>query len=110
MIEDKVKKVLFAGLGGIVITGEKLETLKNKLMKENKMSEKEAKSFIQDLVDAGEGQWKDFEKSVKEMVRKRLDRMDVPDRKELEELRARVDSLEKRLAAIENPPPETSTE
>ena len=103
MIEDKVKKVLLAGLGGIVVTGDKLEAMKKKLVKENKMSEKEAKSLIDELVEAGEGQWKEFEKSAKEMLRKRLDSMNVPDRKELEVLKARVDNLERRLSALESP-------
>jgi polyhydroxyalkanoate synthesis regulator phasin len=107
MLEDKVKKVLLAGLGGIVITGDKLEALKNKLVKENKMSEKEAKSLIDELVEAGEGQWKEFEKSAKEMVRKRLDSVDVPDRKELDELKARIDNLERRVSALEIPPLKT---
>ena len=103
MIEEKVKKFLFAGLGGVVITGDKLEGLRKKLVKENKMSEKEAKSLIEELVEAGEGQWKEFEKSAKEMLRKRLDSMDVPDRKELAKLKDRVDSLERRVSALENP-------
>ena len=107
MLEEKVKKVLMAGLGGVVVTGDKLEELKNKLVKENKMSEKEAKGLIEELVEAGEGKWKDLEKSAKEMMRKRLDSMDVPDRKELEQLKSRVDSLERRISALENPPSES---
>ena len=102
MIEERVKKVLLAGLGGVVITGEKLEALKKKLIKENKMSEKEAKGLIDELVEAGQGQWKEFEKSVKEMLRKRLDSMDVPDRGELEKLRSRVDDLERRVSVLES--------
>lgn len=106
MLEEKLRKVLLAGLGGLVITGDKLEELKKKLMKENKMSEKEAKSLIAELTEAGEGQWKEFEKSAKEMLRKRLDNMDVPDRKELEVLKARVEGLERRVSALETAPSE----
>jgi len=104
MLEEKLRKVLLAGLGGVVITGDKLEELKKKLMKENKMSEKEAKGLIDELVEAGEGQWKEFEKSAKEVLRKKLDTMDVPDRKELEVLKARVESLERRVSALEGAP------
>jgi polyhydroxyalkanoate synthesis regulator phasin len=104
MLEEKLKKILLAGLGGIVVTGDKLEELKKKLVKENKMSEKEAKGLIDELVEAGEGQWQEFEKSAKEMLRKRLDSMDVPDRKELEILKNRVESLERRVSALETVP------
>jgi polyhydroxyalkanoate synthesis regulator phasin len=109
MLEEKVKKVLLAGLGGVVITGDKLEALKKKLVKENKMSEKEAKGLIDELVEAGQGQWKEFEKSAKEMLRKRLDTMDVPNRKELDELRERIDRLEQRLNALESSAKEKPT-
>jgi polyhydroxyalkanoate synthesis regulator phasin len=104
MLEEKLRKVLLAGLGGVVITGDKLEELKKKLMKENKMSEKEAKSLIDELTEAGEGQWKEFEKSAKEVLRKKLDTMDVPNRKELEVLKARIESLEHRVSALETAP------
>jgi polyhydroxyalkanoate synthesis regulator phasin len=106
MLEETLRKVLLAGLGGVVITGDKLEELKKKLIKENKMSEKEAKGLIDELVEAGEGRWKDFEKSVKEILRKQLDSMDVPDRKELDILRDRVESLERRVSALETAPSE----
>lgn len=104
MLEEKLRKAFLATLGGVAVTGDKLEELKNKLVKENKMTEKEAKGFIDELVEAGEGRWKEFEKSVKEVIRKRLDGMDVPDRKELEELKTRIESLERRISALENPP------
>jgi polyhydroxyalkanoate synthesis regulator phasin len=104
MLEETMKKILLAGLGGVVITGEKLEALKSKLMKENKMSEREAKGLIDELTEAGETQWKEFEKTAKNTLRKQLDTMDVPDRKELEILRDRVESLERRVSALETAP------
>ncbi|MFO7461468.1 MAG: hypothetical protein R6X07_12690 [Desulfatiglandales bacterium] len=107
MLEEKLKKILLAGLGGVVVTGDKLEELKKKLIKENKMSEKEAKGLIDELVEAGEGRWKDFEKSVKEILRKQLDTMDVPDRKELEQMAVRIAILERRVSALEGPSIET---
>jgi polyhydroxyalkanoate synthesis regulator phasin len=102
MIEEILKRAFMAGLGGVVLTGDKLDALKKKLMKENKMSEKEAKGLIDGMVEAGESQWKEFESSFREMLRKRLDSMDVPDRKELEELKVRVNSLEQKFTALEN--------
>ncbi|RJR47604.1 MAG: hypothetical protein C4576_09350 [Desulfobacteraceae bacterium] len=100
MLED-IKKVLLAGLGGVVLTKDKLEEWKKRLVKENKMSEGEAKRLIDELREAGESQWKDIEKSFREMMRKRLDSMDVADQRELEKLRARVDELELRVTAME---------
>jgi polyhydroxyalkanoate synthesis regulator phasin len=98
---EELKKVLMAGLGGVVLTRDKLEEWKNRLVKENKMSEKEAKKLIDELREAGESQWKDIENSFRDMLRKRLDKMNVADQRELEKLRARVDDLELRVSALE---------
>jgi polyhydroxyalkanoate synthesis regulator phasin len=98
---DEIKKILLAGLGGVVLTKDKLEEWKKRLVKEDKMSEGEAKRLIDELREAGETQWKDIEKSFREMMRKRLDSMDVADQRELEKLRARVDQMELRLSAVE---------
>lgn len=103
MIEEIVKRAFMAGLGGVVLTSEKLDALKRKLIKENKMSEKEAKGLIDEMVEAGENQWKEYESALKEMLRKRLDAMDVPDRRELEQLKARVNNLEQRVTSLESP-------
>ena len=100
MLED-LKKALLAGLGGVVLTRDKLEEWKNRLVREKKMSEGDATRLIDDLIKAGEGQWKDFEGSLREMMKKRLEKMNVADQRELEALKARVDALELRLAALE---------
>ena len=98
---DDIKKILLAGLGGVILTKDKLEEWKKRLVKENKMSEGEAKRLIDELREAGENQWHDIEKSFREMMRKRLDSMNLADQRELEKLRARVDELELRVSAVE---------
>jgi polyhydroxyalkanoate synthesis regulator phasin len=101
---EEMKKAFLASLGGVVLTKDKLEEWRKKMVKENKMSEKESKRLIDQLVEAGEDQWRDFERSFKKMFRKSLDSIEVADRKELEELKTRVAKLETRLAALENQP------
>lgn len=100
MLED-LKKAFMAGLGGVVLTRDKLEEWKNRLVKEKKMSEGDATRLIDDLIKAGEGQWKDLEGSLRDMLKRRLEKMNVADQRELEILKARVDALESRLAALE---------
>jgi polyhydroxyalkanoate synthesis regulator phasin len=103
-ILEEMKKAFLASLGGVVLTKDKLEEWRKKIVKENKMSEKESKRLIDQLVEAGEDQWEDFEKSFKKIFRKSLDSIEVADRRELEDLKLRVANLETRLAALENPP------
>jgi polyhydroxyalkanoate synthesis regulator phasin len=106
MLLEEMKKAFLASLGGVVLTKDKLEEWRKRIVKEDKISEKESKRLIDQLVEAGEEQWKDFEKSFKKMFRKSLDSMEVADRKELEDLKLRVAELEKRLDTLEHPPTE----
>jgi len=69
MLED-IKKALLAGLGGVVLTRDKIEEWKGRLVRENRMSEGDATRLIDDLIKAGEGEWKDLEGSLREMVKK----------------------------------------
>jgi polyhydroxyalkanoate synthesis regulator phasin len=57
--------------------------------------------LTKELVETGERQWEEMDKAVTESLRKGLDKMDVGSRKQVEELKARVDNLEKRLARLE---------
>ena len=101
MLDETIKKILLAGLGGLAMTGDKLDELKKKLVKEKEMNEKEAKGLIDELVKAGEDRWDEFEKAATEKIKEKLDSMNVPDRKELDQLKTRIDSLERRIAALE---------
>lgn len=98
---DDMKRALLAGLGGVVLSRDKLEEWRKRLVKEKKMSEEESRNWIDDLVESGEKQWKDLETSFKKTLQKNLHSLDIADRKEVEGLRLRVQRLEERLSTLE---------
>ena len=98
---EKIGKGLLAGLGAVLLTKEKVEEVVRKTVKEAKLSNEDARRLTSELVETGERQWEEMDKAVTESLRKSLDKLDVGSRKELEELKARMDNLEKRLARLE---------
>ncbi len=62
---DEFKRIFLTGLGGVVLTGDKLEEWKKRLVKERKMTEKEAKSLFDEMMETGEARWKEFEKTFR---------------------------------------------
>jgi len=98
---EEMKKGLLAALGGVVLSREKLDEWRRKMVKEKRMSEEEAKGWMEELAESGEKQWKDFEKSFKKTLQKNLQGLNMADRKEVEKLRLRVKHLEERVAALE---------
>ncbi len=73
------------------------------MVKENKMSEAQARRMVAQIVETGEDRWKNFEKSFEQMLSTGLDSGDVTESGEIGELKARVDDLERLLFTMQNP-------
>jgi len=97
-----IKKGLLAGLGAAVVTKEKIQEATRLLVKEGKISTEEAEKLAEELVTGGRHQWDELQAKISEMVRKGLDSLDISSKKEFQEMRARVEQLEDRLAKLEN--------
>ena len=98
---ELLKKTLLTGIGFAVLTKEKVEEAAKKIAEECKLSEEEGKKFVDDLLKQSEETKKNLEKKVEEMVKKTLDRFDLATRKDLEEIKERVDKLEQESNVIE---------
>ena len=70
-------------------------------MEEGKISKDEAEKLAQELVESGQHQWEDIQTKIAESVRKGMDSFDIGSKKEFQELKARVENLEKRLTILE---------
>jgi polyhydroxyalkanoate synthesis regulator phasin len=62
----------------------------------------ESEKLAKELVDEGEGQWKELREEMQGMVRATLDELDIGSKKEFEELKSRLASIEQRLTMIED--------
>jgi polyhydroxyalkanoate synthesis regulator phasin len=97
----EIRRSLLAGLGAVLLTKDKVEEVSRKLADDAKMSKEDAERLAEELVETGERQWEDLEKSVTQSVRKALDGLDLRGKSEIEDLKLRVENLEARLAVLE---------
>jgi polyhydroxyalkanoate synthesis regulator phasin len=100
MLED-IKKGLLAGFGSIFLTKDKVEEATKKLVEQAKLSREDAQKLTDELVEVGEKRWTEMESAVTDMTRKGLASLDVCRQSELEEVKKKIESIEKRLAEIE---------
>ena len=84
-----------------VFAKEKKEALSKKMG--TRMSENEAKQLVNRAVLAGEGRWRDFEESFREMLGKDFESIGVPGSGDLDELKAVVSDLETQFFALDEP-------
>jgi polyhydroxyalkanoate synthesis regulator phasin len=72
-----------------------------KLVAEAKLSREDAERLRKELLDTGEEQWKEMEQSVSGAVRKAVESLNIARRGDVEELKVKVDALDKRLQSLE---------
>jgi polyhydroxyalkanoate synthesis regulator phasin len=97
------KKSLFAGLGLVVVTKSKMESVLEKLVEEGKMSRDEAEKMGKELLESGEKQWTDFEGRLKDTVKGFIANMDLCKASDVKKLEKKIKALDMRLKKIEAP-------
>ncbi|HPC73832.1 MAG TPA: phasin family protein [Syntrophales bacterium] len=95
-MQDWMKKMMLFGVGLAALTREKTEEFVKELVKKGELSETEGKQLIHDLVEKSKKVTRDLETKTEEMVTATLRRLNIPTRKEMDELKERIAKLEKR--------------
>jgi len=92
---DYIRKMTLAGAGLAILTSEKIQEIMDDLVKKGEMTEKEARETVDEYVEKSKQAKKDLEEKMEQMVTRFLNRMNIPTRKELEEIKVRLAQLEK---------------
>ena len=93
-----IKKAVFIGAGLASMTAEKIEEAVAEIVRKGEISEKQGRELIQDLKDRSGKARKDLGDRVEKMIEEALQRLKIPTRKEVDDLKARVEALEKNLS------------
>ncbi len=93
---EQVKKGVLAALGAVVFTEEKLEEVIRDLVRGGQLTREQGAKVFQELVTRGEKAQGDFGKVTADVAQK-LAKWQPVMRGDFDELRARVEALEKRL-------------
>jgi len=99
---EEIRKILFSGLGVFVMTKEKTEEMTKKLMEKTKLSKEDAAKLLEELFETGSRQWSEMEGAVTRLVQRKIEDLDVASKQELEDCRAKVTNLEKRMEILED--------
>lgn len=82
-----------AGLGAMSLTLDKAEEITKDLIKRGEVSESDEAKFAKDLVDLAEKNKSLLEGKIEKVVEKVLGKMDIPTRKEINELKEEISKL-----------------
>ncbi|HWU39906.1 MAG TPA: phasin family protein, partial [Candidatus Acidoferrum sp.] len=90
-----IKKAIFIGAGLASMTAEKIEEAVAEIVRKGEISEKQGRDLVQELKERSGKARKDLGDRVEKMIEEALQKLKIPTRKEVDELKARIERLEK---------------
>jgi len=97
-----LKQLLMLGIGTTSLVAEKLREVSDEWVKEGKLNPDQAKGFVDDLMQQMKSEQGNFETQVKRQMQNAMQDLGVPRQSEMDELRGRIDRLERQVRELEN--------
>ncbi|HEY9902903.1 MAG TPA: phasin family protein [Candidatus Sericytochromatia bacterium] len=99
---DWLKQLLMVGVGTTSIVAEKLREVSDEWVKDGKINPEQAKGFVDDMMQQIKSEQGNFEAQMERQMRNMLQDLGVPRQSEMDELRGRIDRLERQVRDMEN--------
>jgi len=100
--KDWFKQLLMVGVGTTSMVAEKLREVSDEWVKDGKINPEQAKGFVDDMMHQIKSEQGNFEVQMEKQLRNMLQDLGVPRQSEVDELRGRIDRLERQLRDLEN--------
>lgn len=97
-VNEIIHKALMVGIG----IPEKINELVDELVKKGELSESQGARIVKECSEKVSKSGDDISKGIADMVNKTLEKMNIPTRDEVEELRSKVKSLSSRIKKLED--------
>jgi polyhydroxyalkanoate synthesis regulator phasin len=97
-----LKQLLMVGVGTTSIVAEKLREVSDEWVKDGKINPEQAKGFVDDMMQQLKSEQGNFEVNMERQMRNMLQDLGVPRQAEMDELRGRIDRLERQVRDLEN--------
>ncbi|WP_256381128.1 phasin family protein [Myxosarcina sp. GI1] len=99
---DWLKQLLMVGIGTTSLVAEKIREVSEEWVRDGKINSEQAKSMVDDLMSQFRSDSGDMQQQAERQVKNMLQDLGVPRQSELDELRGRIDRLERQIRNLEN--------
>ncbi len=97
-----MKQLLMVGIGTTSLVADKLREVSDEMVKDGKLNPEQAKAVMDDLVQQLKSEQGTWEIQMQKQLRNVLQELGVPRQSEMDELRGRIDRLERQVRDLEN--------
>ncbi|MCG8700419.1 MAG: phasin family protein [Bacteroidales bacterium] len=97
-MKDQFKKAFYTGMGLASLAVDKVKEVSKDIADELQLSEEEGQKFASELEEKVKSEKERLGKLIDEKVEKAVDKLKLTSKEELENLRKRIEELEKKLS------------
>ena len=97
-----IKQLMMLGVGTTSLVAEKIREASDELVKDGKLNPEQAKVFMDDMMQQLKSEQGNFEEQMQRQLRTMMQELGVPRQSEMDELRGRIDRLERQIRDLEN--------
>ena len=99
---DWLKQLLMIGVGTTSLAAEKIKEVSEQWVKEGRINPDQAKGIVDDLLQQIQSDQNTIQSQIERQIRNVLQDLGVPKQSEMDELRCRIDRLERQIRDLEN--------
>ncbi|NEO99059.1 MAG: phasin family protein [Symploca sp. SIO2E9] len=99
---DWLKQLLMVGVGTTSMVAEKLREVSDEWVKDGKINPEQAKGFVDEMMEQMTSEQGNLQVNMERQLRNMLQDLGVPRQSEMDELRGRIDRLERQMRDLEN--------
>lgn len=99
---DWLRQLMMLGVGTTSMVAEKIKQVSEEWVQDGKINPEQAKSFVDDLMSQLNTGSDSVQKQAERQMKNMLQDLGVPRQVEMDELRGRIDRLERQIRDLEN--------
>jgi polyhydroxyalkanoate synthesis regulator phasin len=99
---DWIKQLMLVGIGTTSLVAEKLKEVSDQWVKDGKINSDQAKGFVDDLMAQIKSEQTNWESNMERQIRNMMQDLGVARQSEVDELRGKIDRLERQVRDLEN--------
>lgn len=100
--DNWLKQLLLIGLGTTSMVADKIREASDEWVKEGKINPDQAKEFVDEMTQQLKTEQNNFESQMQRQMRNMMQDLGVARQSEVDELRGRIDRLERQVRDLEN--------
>ena len=97
-----IKQLLMLGVGTTSLAADRLRQASDEWVKDGKLNPEQAKAFVDDMVQQLKSEQGNIDIQMQRQMRNIMQELGVPRQSEMDELRGRIDRIERQLRDLEN--------